>query len=104
MNSTSPTDTEETMVNASITDPPMTRIGKATHVSATDSISALAGTWCFDRCPKDSGACFDWDNPYSMREVEKIPEFALEEAEVRTTKFMAPAAATNPTMLNRFTE
>ena len=39
----------------------------------------------------------DKDKPYSIRDVEKIPEFALDDAEVRTTKFMAPAATTIPT-------
>ena len=58
--------------------------------------SALRGTPWAERTPSDLGASPSCARPYTMREVEKIPEFADEVAEVSTTTFTTCAAMPIP--------
>ncbi len=65
---------------------------------------ALAGTWYLESLPRSGGAPFCVASPYIMRLVEKIPLFAEEAAEVRTTKLTKPAAIGMPASQNMETK
>ena len=92
--------TEVTTVNASIMPLPaysMTRLNSSITVVR---YRALAGTPFLVSLPSAEGAAPSCARPYTMREVEKIPEFAEDAAEVSTTKFTREAAIPMPAREN----
>lgn len=95
--------TEETVVisvNASMTVPPAYSKPTAGMRQITEKVNPLAGTKFLDNRLHRFGAAPSKDNPYNMREVEKIPLLADDAAEVMTTKLMMPAAAGIPASAN----
>src|SRR5699024_9979438 len=95
--------TEETVVirvNASMTLAPAYKIARLGTRHATENSKPRAGTWLRDKIPQRLGAWPSRARPNSMRDVEKIPLFADEAADVSTTKLIMPAAAGSPARAN----